>query len=125
MENIFEINVKKIFTLSQVDELLPVIVKLTESAQGQVKQIMSRFEVLPEKSSAKSAELEVQVNEVIDRWQSKIEKLGGKPKGLWLADFDFGMGYFCWKFPENKIRFWHGYEDGFSGRKSIEELHPN
>ena len=41
-------------------------------------------------------------------------------KGMWLADFDAGNGYYCWKFPENEIRFWHGYKDGFSGRVEIQ-----
>ena len=30
--------------------------------------------------------------------------------------------YLCWKFGEDDIRFWHRIEDGFAGRKSIEEL---
>jgi hypothetical protein len=30
--------------------------------------------------------------------------------------------YLCWKFGEDDIRFWHRIEDGFAGRKPIEEL---
>jgi len=30
--------------------------------------------------------------------------------------------YLCWKFGEDDIRFWHRIEDGFAGRKPIDEL---
>ena len=30
--------------------------------------------------------------------------------------------YLCWKFGEDDIRFWHQIQDGFDGRKPIEEL---
>ena len=30
--------------------------------------------------------------------------------------------YLCWKFGEDEIRFWHQIQDGFDGRKPIEEL---
>jgi hypothetical protein len=40
---------------------------------------------------------------------------------LWIEDFDAGDGYFCWKFPERQIEFWHHYNDGFSKRIRVEE----
>jgi hypothetical protein len=27
----------------------------------------------------------------------------------------------CWKYGEEKIEFWHGMEEGFKGRKPIDE----
>jgi hypothetical protein len=27
----------------------------------------------------------------------------------------------CWKYGEEKIEFWHGTEEGFAGRKPIDE----
>ena len=27
--------------------------------------------------------------------------------------------WLCWKFGENKIKFWHGKDEGFMGRKPI------
>ncbi len=30
--------------------------------------------------------------------------------------------YLCWKLGENDIKHWHRIEDGFAGRKSIDEL---
>lgn len=30
--------------------------------------------------------------------------------------------YLCWKLGENDIKYWHRIEDGFAGRKSIDDL---
>lgn len=135
VEKIFEINVKKRFTIGELNKLIPLVLKLTEAAHAEVNHLMGRIDsnvALSNKSPrsdadralAKNEELEVEINSVINRWEIKLEKLGGSPKGLWLADFDFGNGYFCWKFPETEIQFYHGYQDGFSGRKPIRFLDP-
>ena len=42
--------------------------------------------------------------------------LGADVKGLWLVDFDTGAGYYCWKWPEEELAYFHGYEEGFAGR---------
>jgi hypothetical protein len=52
--------------------------------------------------------------------------------GVQIKDLDIGLIDFltryhgrevclCWKLGEDKIRFWHGTEDGFAGRKPIDE----
>lgn len=119
MEKIFEINVKKTFTRSDMNELIPLVFKLTDTAQFEVGKLMARLHPMAASASEKNALIEQQISEIIDRWEGKIEKLGGHPKGLWLADFDSGTGYFCWKFPEVEVSFWHGYQDGFSSRKPL------
>ncbi|MCK6598914.1 MAG: DUF2203 domain-containing protein [Bdellovibrionaceae bacterium] len=122
MTNIFEINKKKIFTLEDAESLLPLVYKLTEDYSRQVKKLINQLEAFPNKQSERAIQVESLINSLIEQWQNKIERLGAKPKGLWLADFDNGSGYFCWKFPETKIKFFHGYNEGFSGRKSLENV---
>lgn len=122
MENIFGICGKKIFSIEEAELLLPIIYRLTEEASREVKKLTKHIEALPSKKSNRAQEIEQAINLLIERWQIKLEKLGVVPKGLWLADFDNGDGYFCWKFPETKISYHHGYHDGFSGRKMIEGL---
>lgn len=125
MKNVIEINRKRLFSHHEVSQLLPLVYRLTDEAQLEVKKIMNFIEAHGDKQSAEVVELETRLNEIVARWQMKIEKLGGEPKGLWLADFDNGQGYFCWKFPETQICYWHGYQDGFTGRILIgEENHP-
>jgi len=118
--NIFEINKKKTFTLVEAEYLLPLVYKLTEDYSKKVKKLINQLEAFPSKQSERAIEVETLINSLIEQWQNKIERLGAKPKGLWLADFDNGSGYYCWKFPETKIQFLHGYNEGFSGRKTIE-----
>jgi hypothetical protein len=51
--------------------------------------------------------------------------------GCLVKDLDIGLidfptllrgreVYLCWKLGENGIRFWHGIEEGFGGRKAID-----
>lgn len=119
LANIFQINQKRLFTLEQANDLLPLIYRITEESSKEVKYLMSCIDALPEKNSETSHDLQNRINSIIERWQNKLERLGMRPKGLWLADFDYGDGYFCWKFPETKIQFQHGYQDGFTGRTLI------
>lgn len=116
------------FSLNEAQDLLPLIYRVTEEAYKKAKYLMLCIEALPDKKSARASEIQDQINLIIDKWQNKMERLGVKPKGLWLADFDNGQGYFCWKFPEVKISYKHGYQDGFTGRiliSSNEETHEN
>ena len=49
-----------------------------------------------------------------------VRNLGVEVKGLWLADFDSGDGYYyCWKLGEDDIEHFHRYETGFAGRRPI------
>lgn len=120
MSTIFAINGKKLFTLEEANMLLPLVIKLTEEYSRQVKKLINQLEAYPDKKNEKALALEEKVNKLIELWQSKLEKLGLRPKGLWLCDFDNGAGYFCWKYPESKISFYHGYNEGFSGRKKLD-----
>lgn len=93
---------------------------MTEDSSREVRSLLNRIDAFSDKTHPTVVGIETEINTVIDRWQVKIEKLGADPKGLWMADFDNGDGYYCWKFPENEINHWHGYQDGFSGRIVIE-----
>lgn len=128
MVEIISYNTVRSFTLEEAQNLLPLVYRLTEEVAKKTKYLMLCIEALPDKKSARALEIQGQVNELIDKWQNKIERLGARPKGLWLADFDNGNGYYCWKFPEVKILYKHGYQDGFTGRiliSSNEESHEN
>jgi hypothetical protein len=101
--------------------MLNLVYRITSEVDQQFQDLTSRI------ASARAAndietvnDLENQAQALIQRWESKITKLGLEPKGIWLVDFDAGNGFYCWKYPELDIKFWHAYKDGFSGRKPIE-----
>jgi hypothetical protein len=55
----------------------------------------------------------------------EIHALGGVPKGIeeGLVDFphlrEGRVVNLCWKYGEARIRFWHGMDEGFAGRKPL------
>lgn len=57
----------------------------------------------------------------------RIEQTGALVKDLDIGLIDFLSLYrgrevcLCWKLGEDHIRFWHGTEEGFPGRKPIDE----
>ncbi len=114
-------NTLRVYSLGQAQDILQLVYRMTEDASKQAKYLMGCLEALPDKKSERAQEYQEQINVIITRWQNKIERLGAKPKGLWLVDFDNGQGFFCWKFPETQISFHHGYQDGFTGRKMISQ----
>lgn len=123
MKKIISINQRQVFSLGTAHELLPLIYRITEDAQKEVRLLTNRIEALKSAKGAVTGDLEDQINKIVDGWQKKVEKLGATPKGLWLADFDKGDGYYCWKYPETAISFAHGYDEGFSGRRKIAASH--
>lgn len=120
MRTVIEINKRTVFTLEEARQLLPVVFRITKSYSDRVQAMMSRMDAMNSKNEDLIQSLEAQANILIQEWQAKVQKLGALPKGLWIADFDSGDGYFCWKYPERSIDFWHRYADGFSKRQPVE-----
>lgn len=63
------------------------------------------------------------LKEIFDR----VEEMGVLIKDLEVGLIDFLTHYhgheacLCWKLGEDRIRFWHGMEEGFRGRKPIDD----
>jgi hypothetical protein len=106
------------FSLQEAQDLLPVIQKITKKA-------VEDFLILEEKlkhfqnEQEKWKKIEEEIAEVLNTWSRKIMQLGCLPKGIWLVDFDNGEGYYCWRYGDDQIEYFHGYSDGFSGRIAI------
>lgn len=103
---------RKTFTYNEAAELLPDVRHLTEEAYQEVEALCART-LAPE-------ELQAAMDDVVSEWARSILALGVDVKGLWLVDFDNGSGYYCWKYPEQGLHFYHSYEDGFRGRVRIQ-----
>ena len=69
-----------------------------------------------------------QINKAIAKLYKDIEELEGV--GILIKSFDEGLLDFpskrfndeiwlCWKIGEDKIKFWHGKNEGFMGRKPL------
>jgi hypothetical protein len=124
MGNVIELNRSRVFTVTEVEEILPVVRRITDEYFDRLQSLMSRLDGLRSREDQQSENLfrdvEQEINVNVEAWQNKLEKLGAHTKGLWIADFDSGDGYYCWKYPEEKVRYWHQYNDGFRGRILLE-----
>ncbi len=118
MGSVVQINQPKVFSLEEAESLLPIIRKVTQKSVEQFLILEEKLQHLqnePEKWRA----TEQAIAEVLNRWSEKILRLGCQPKGIWLVDFDNGQGYYCWRYGDDRIHYFHGYHEGFSGRVAI------
>ena len=97
---------KKIFTLGEAREALPRVREITAEAVARYESVAGEAEELQQ--------------EIVGQWVRQITALGVEVKGLWLVDFDSGAGYYCWKYPELSLDFFHGYDEGFAGRLPLQ-----
>ncbi len=96
----------KTFTLEQAHTLLPVLKSLLKRAMDGkkiIEQIEKEFQDLKHR---------ILLSEV-------------KDLDMGLLDFPCKMDdqivLLCWKYGEDKIEYWHSQEEGFPGRKPIDE----
>ena len=109
---------KKLFTYEEALSLFPAIRDLTASAVRQVEALFNRVQSR-EEMEVRQEELQGTYQRIIDAWTDEVVSLGCEVKGLWLVDWDSGDGYYCWRYPEESLAYFHSYEDGFSGRVPI------
>ena len=110
---------RPIFALDEARALLPRVRQLTAEAVLRAEALTEELQRVPEHDPA-HGQLSDALQEIVDGWAGKIRALGIEVKGLWLVDFDNGEGYYCWKYPEDTVAHYHGYDEGFAGRISIQ-----
>lgn len=133
---------KKTFTLDEAQTLLPVLSSLLKrSIEG--KQLIEQVEkesqdlnhrillsgglfVDVPQVARRKADRDKAMNDTKDAL-AEIEAIGVQVKDLDIGLLDFPcivndqIVLLCWKLGEEKIQFWHGVEEGFRGRKPIDE----
>lgn len=99
---------KRVFSLGEARTVLPKVKELTSDA-------VFRYARLGEGESS-----DEERQGIVRDWAREVLSLGAEIKGLWLVDFDSGAGYYCWKYPETSLEYFHGYEEGFAGRLPLQ-----
>ena len=107
------------WTLEAARAILPDVRARTAEAVRQVEALAERRDAEPAGSEARLA-LDQQIAREVSRWLRGMEALGVDVKGAWLVDFDTGNGYYCWRWPEERLEYFHGYDEGFAGRARIQ-----
>ena len=98
------------FTFEEARKLLPAVRERTRRA-------IERIEALGEDGAEPESR---EANGILLSWVREMAELGIEVKGPWLVDFDSGDGYWCWRWPEETLDYYHGYEEGFAGRVRIQ-----
>ena len=110
---------ERAWTLEGARGMLPEVRERTARAVEETEQLSAARDAAPMESAERAA-IEERLQEVVGRWVREMDALGLEVKGLWLVDFDSGAGYYCWRWPEERLEFFHGYEEGFAGRSRIQ-----
>ncbi len=122
------------FTINEVNEILPSVIKKFEfavSKKNEISKIEQQLQITL--STTNSLEeyitLKRKLNSAITKFYQSVEDLentGAVIKSLDQGLLDFPSKRFdeevwlCWKYGENEIKFWHEKDSGFMGRKPVE-----
>lgn len=109
---------RHIFSYEEAVLTFPAVRDLTHAAVRRIEAMVNRLQSR-DALEAQREELEAEYNRILQAWGEEIGALGCEVKGLWLVDWDAGDGFYCWRYPEEILGHFHGYEDGFSGRVPI------
>lgn len=130
------------FTLDEAQSLLPVLEsllrtaisakKLMDEVEGEQQELQHRIflnggmflDVVPlARRKAERAKAEQRAKDAL----AEIDSIGVQVKDLNIGLLDFPCEIegqiilLCWKLGEKSITHWHGTEEGFAGRKPIDE----
>ena len=130
------------FTLQQAELLLPEVERALRDAlfhraeaqksQAELQQVAERIRfsggarIDPDKQALTRAHRDSSIT-ALKTALDEIDAMGALIKDLDIGLIDFMTRYrdsdvcLCWKLGEDGIRFWHGAEEGFRGRKPIDE----
>jgi len=131
----------KLFTLAEANGLLPTLEPLMRRLQAKRKQLrehqqtLEEFKarairdggVLPGRELAQARGESVRLLAEIQEGIQQIESRGCVVKDLdhGLVDFLARRGrqqvFLRWRLGEHEIRYWHGLQEGFAGRKPLQE----
>ena len=134
----------KIFTLAEATSLLPALeraLELLTTLGHEISSLRSEIQVLSaiESSGASTANPDVRalrdrerdVAERIERFRHTLAETSGL--GCIIRDLELGLVDFytmaggrivclCWRRGESRIEHWHPVDEGFSGRRPLEDL---
>ena len=133
---------QKTFTLEEAHTLLPVLsslLKRSMDGKSVIEEVEKELQDLRHRIllsggllvdipavARRRAERDKAFQNIKDTL-AEIDSIGVQVKDLdiGLLDFPCAVGeeivLLCWKYGEENIEFWHGTEEGFAGRKPIDE----
>ena len=134
----------KLFTLDEANRLLPTLRPLLSRlvAQRQAlrahQQLLEQFRTrasrdggaMPGGDTSRARQESDRLRVAIQETAEEVQALGCLIKDLDVGLVDFPalrrreQVLLCWCLGEDRVRFWHGMEEGFAGRKPLDEDSP-
>jgi len=121
------------FTIKDANEVLPTVIKKFKNIvnlKDQAVSVQSEMETNPKyMSNFKDYVIKKQeLNTVMSKFYKAIEDL--ESMGVMIKSIEEGLldfpsirfneeVFLCWKEGETEIKFWHGKDEGFMGRKPL------
>jgi hypothetical protein len=133
---------ERYFNRDEAEELLPMIVRSLERAQEHRKSIepieqdlaMAAARIMMAGGSQPPYQELVKKKNERDKVMARVEDIIKtiQETGCVVKDLDEGLvdfpaivggeeAYLCWKLGEKRIGFWHSMDEGFAGRKPLED----
>jgi len=135
---------QRLFTAAEVDTLIP---KLTER-MGEAMELHRRATALHEALEEQREKIRASGGAAVDQrdWKARAERLDGYgievkqalarilELGGVIKDLEMGLVDFpglvteiagdqpvnlCWRHGEDRVRFWHGFDEGYAQRKPL------
>jgi len=132
---------KRYFRPEEVDALIPELTRIMDAVmrahaqategsrhlQGEQQRIVLAGGGLIDRERWRAATAQIERNGTeVEQGLVRIAELGGTPKDLTMGLVDF-LGLLdndevnlCWRHGEPRVRFWHGLDEGYAGRKPFQ-----
>ena len=130
------------FYLSEAESLLPQVTRWIQDAvalKSECQEAEGKIEALSQKvmlyggilvDRERAQAVRQRRDDTLGRLKATVEQI--QETGCLVKDLDKGLVdfptlfrgeevYLCWKMDEPAIEFWHRVEDGFAGRKQIDD----
>jgi hypothetical protein len=130
------------FYLSEAESLLPQVsawIQEAVSLKSECQEAENKIEALSQKvmlyggiivDRGRAQAVRQRRDDTLEQLKATVEKI--HETGCMVKDLDKGLVdfptlfrgeevYLCWKMDEPAIQFWHGVEEGFAGRKQIDQ----
>jgi hypothetical protein len=130
------------FYLSEAESLLPQVSSWIQQAvalKGECQEAEAKIEALSQKvmlyggiivDRERAQAVRQRRDDTLEKLKATVEQI--HETGCLVKDLDKGLVdfptlfhgeevYLCWKMDEPAIKFWHRVEDGFAGRKQIDD----
>ena len=125
-------NEKKYFSLDEANRALNYVRRVVGDIIDVYQKVVRMRQKLEEMGESQfSLSPDSEYEQLMDRLGILVDEI--HVMGAELKDFEKGLVdfpakhdgqdiFYCWKFGEDQIEYWHELEAGFAGRKSIQTL---